>query len=117
MATRFVAVQVTSEPTTIPLYRLSAILTGKAVVIADFSCMTTHNCSDYSKISCICYELYATPQTNSLIFKERKVAVHKMYPIPGTFPQHPMGKLIRTPLRGITPFPPYPTNRTKGKIF
>jgi len=73
--------QITSKPATIPvtLYRLSAILTGKSVVIADFSCMTTHNCRDYIKIPRICYERYAAPQTNSLIFKEPKFEVHKKY--------------------------------------
>jgi len=40
-------------------------------------------------------ERYAAPQTNSLIFKERKFAVHKMYSIPGTFPQHPTGNTPR----------------------
>src|SRR5438105_851062 len=46
------SIQVTSKPTTIPvpLYPLSAILTSKSVIVADFSCMTTHNRRDYIKL-------------------------------------------------------------------
>jgi len=44
--------QVVSKPSTmsIPFDNLTAILARKTVVIADFSCMTTHNCRDYIKL-------------------------------------------------------------------